>query len=418
MRLFPIKFLLISVVMAQPLCAQTLYVPGGTVGNISGSNVGVGTTSPRGRLHVNGDLKLGVGYGALSEVVSNAATILGNNVIAGAGTNTVTRYFDDPGYGTFLKINNLGLTFHNVSSQTYATEVSYDTGELFRITSGGNVGIGTTAPGAKLDVVGEIMARDSVIAYNSSNEGGRLRVQNGNKTGATTFDWSIWNMTGGYGNGLAFWRYYANGANAGPSFWLGDNGNIGIGTTAPDGKLNIMNAPSNWTANGWCKGLRLDGIHAIEFGGGATVKYGLGQSDDALYFFDTTSEDNSASAAYRMVLRAGNVGIGTTNPTQKLSVNGAIRAKEVIVDTSWSDYVFKPDYVLASLSEVEGVIKRDGHLPGIPSAQEVAEHGVSMGEMQSKLLAKIEELTLHQIALEKENRSLQERVHTLEQRPE
>jgi hypothetical protein len=111
---------------------------------------------------------------------------------------------------------------------------------------------------------------------------------------------------------------------------------------------------------------------------------------------------------------AGNVGIGTTSPTEKLSVNGKIRAKEVIVETTgWSDYVFAKGYKLASLSEVEQHIQRQGHLPGVPSAQEVAEKGVSVGDMQALLLAKIEELTLHQIAqekrignLEKENASL------------
>jgi hypothetical protein len=97
------------------------------------------------------------------------------------------------------------------------------------------------------------------------------------------------------------------------------------------------------------------------------------------------------------VNRAGNVGIGTTNPTQKLSVNGTVRAKEVIVDSGWSDFVFDKSYKLKALSETEAFIKAEKHLPNIPSAQEVAEHGVSVGEMQAKLLAKIEELTLHVI---------------------
>ena len=64
--------------------------------------------------------------------------------------------------------------------------------------------------------------------------------------------------------------------------------------------------------------------------------------------------------------------------------------------------MFDDSYRLAPLSEVESHIKAEKHLPGIPSAAEVAEHGVSMGDMQSKLLAKVEELTLHLIAQEKE----------------
>lgn len=81
--------------------------------------------------------------------------------------------------------------------------------------------------------------------------------------------------------------------------------------------------------------------------------------------------------------------------------------------TGWSDYVFAEDYRLAPLSEIEAHIKEKKHLPGIPSAAEVADRGVNVGDMQARLLAKIEELTLHQIAqdkriaaLERENASL------------
>ena len=104
----------------------------------------------------------------------------------------------------------------------------------------------------------------------------------------------------------------------------------------------------------------------------------------------------------------GNVGIGTTNPTHKLSVSGTIRAKEIIVDTGWADHVFEADYQIPSLEAVEQHIKRNKHLPGIPTAQEIAAKGVSLGEMQSLLLAKIEELTLHQIELNKRLRALEQ----------
>jgi hypothetical protein len=115
------------------------------------------------------------------------------------------------------------------------------------------------------------------------------------------------------------------------------------------------------------------------------------------------------------ILGNGNAGIGTTSPTEKLSVNGRIRAKEVIVEnTNWSDYVFADDYKLQSLTEVEVQIKTNKHLPGVPSAQEVAEKGVSIGDMQAVLLAKIEELTLHQIAQAKHQQAQDERIEALE----
>jgi len=100
----------------------------------------------------------------------------------------------------------------------------------------------------------------------------------------------------------------------------------------------------------------------------------------------------------------GPIGIGTTNPgTYKLAVNGKIHTKEVKVDLSgWSDFVFEKDYKLPTLTEVEKHITEKGHLKDIPSAKEVSENGIFLGEMDSKLLQKIEELMLYTIQQQKE----------------
>lgn len=103
----------------------------------------------------------------------------------------------------------------------------------------------------------------------------------------------------------------------------------------------------------------------------------------------------------------GNVGIGLTNPTEKLEVNGKIRAKEIKVETSgWPDYVFSPSYKKMPLAELEKFIQKNGHLPEIPSAKEVELNGVELGEMNKLLLKKIEELTLHLIEQGKEIEAL------------
>lgn len=105
---------------------------------------------------------------------------------------------------------------------------------------------------------------------------------------------------------------------------------------------------------------------------------------------------------------SGNVGIGTTTPIDKLSVNGRIRAQEVKVENAnWPDYVFKKSYSLSPLQEIEKHIQQNGHLPGIPSAAEVKQSGVNLGEMNAKLLEKIEELTLYVIELKKEITEIQ-----------
>jgi len=110
----------------------------------------------------------------------------------------------------------------------------------------------------------------------------------------------------------------------------------------------------------------------------------------------------------------GPLSIGTTTIGGfKLAVNGKIRATEIIVETGWADFVFEKGYDLPSLVEVEAHIKEKGHLKDIPSAKEVAENGIMLGEMNSKLLQKIEELTLYTIEQEKKIERMEALVQKL-----
>lgn len=104
-----------------------------------------------------------------------------------------------------------------------------------------------------------------------------------------------------------------------------------------------------------------------------------------------------------------NVGIGTASTdAYKLAVDGTIGAREIRVETAaWSDFVFYDDYKLPTLQEVEKHIKEKGHLKDIPSAKEVEQNGIYLGEMNAKLLQKIEELTLYIITQEKKIKSLE-----------
>ena len=113
-----------------------------------------------------------------------------------------------------------------------------------------------------------------------------------------------------------------------------------------------------------------------------------------------------------MVLKEnGNLGIGTTNPSNRLEVNGTIRSKEVKVEASpWPDYVFEEDYDLRSLEETEAYIKENKHLPEIPSAKEMEVNGVELGEMNMLLLKKVEELTLYLIQSNKEKEELSQQL--------
>ncbi|PWV56691.1 hypothetical protein [Chitinophaga sp. S165] len=94
----------------------------------------------------------------------------------------------------------------------------------------------------------------------------------------------------------------------------------------------------------------------------------------------------------------GFVGIGTTDPKARLAVNGDIYARAVkVTPDNWPDFVFESSYELPSLQELEQFITLHRHLPGIPSAKEVSEQGLDLGQNEARLLQKIEEMTLYLI---------------------
>lgn len=112
----------------------------------------------------------------------------------------------------------------------------------------------------------------------------------------------------------------------------------------------------------------------------------------------------------------GNVGIGTNDPKKLLDVKGTIHAQNIEVDLNgWSDFVFDKDYDLPTLQEVESHINKYNRLPDIPSEKQVKEEGINIGEMQAKLLQKIEELTLYTIQQEKRIDEQEKRIKELEE---
>jgi hypothetical protein len=261
------------------------------------------------------------------------------------------------------------------SSGSSAGNLAFATGntEWMRITSYGYIGIGTTTPGYKLD-----------IAKLTSGEPTSLKL--------------------------------SGSATRGIQMRMGDDysGTFGTRYSGAETFVSSNSYQSTILTDSWTKGVSTYGSTIAVLGISPTptspafqVKYSPANTTNGGMSSFFTSD-------LLTILGNGNVGIGTTSPSEKLSVNGRIRAKEVIVETTgWSDYVFDENHQLKPLSEVERHIKTARHLPGVPSAATVAGKGVSIGDMQAVLLAKIEELTLYLIAQEKRQSDQEQEIARL-----
>jgi hypothetical protein len=380
------RFTLLAALLTSPAFAQTNTFP-------NSGNVGIGTTTPQYKLQVvannpTGDNWLGAFSPGVDVNGNRMELILGYH---GAGADDFA----------FIQGHHEGVRWSPLILQRYD----------------GNVGIGTTSPQQKLAVNGYIDAQGFLPTTNFL-----IRTNpNDTQTFQTQGSLGKWVFTNNDGGGF-----------------------LGIGTTSPATKLDVFGPSASdisWVASlvnpytggtvGQGSGIKLQMDRAAawwgdkKWAGLAGVAEAAWSDKMALVIYTQgnigASPGNQPTEKMR-VTGEGNVGIGTANPTHKLAVNGTIKAKEVIVETSgWSDYVFADNYKLAPLSEVEAHIKANKHLPGIPSAAQVAENGVSLGDVQAALLAKIEEITLHQIAQQKElvslkaeNASLKSRVQQLE----
>lgn len=127
-----------------------------------------------------------------------------------------------------------------------------------------------------------------------------------------------------------------------------------------------------------------------------------GMSEVSQWFQGWSVVDEALSGTNTIEVPYANKFKGTVN------VDGLLRAKEVKVETGWADFVFDKNYKLLSLPEVEKYIQENGHLPGIPTEKVVGTNGVSLGEMNVRLLQKVEELTIYLIQHEKEISDLKE----------
>jgi hypothetical protein len=208
----------------------------------------------------------------------------------------------------------------------------------------------------------------------------------------------------------------APGISGGRFFLSGSTGNVGIGTASPQFTLDV-NGSSGFKGAVVLYGSNNGGqsntdspnliFQGTNYAGASMIsaprEETYGRRGFAISTHSDPSDTRNLVERFRITY-LGNVGIGTTTPDQKLTVNGAIHAKEVIVDLNIPapDYVFEKNYKLKSLDEINRYVTFNKHLPEIPSAKSMAKNGINVSELNMKLLQKVEELTLYLIDKDKE----------------
>jgi hypothetical protein len=286
-----------------------------------------------------------------------------------------------------------------------------------------NVGIGTLWPQYKLHVNGQgHFYQAAPVSFSPGEQGGHYFNGGGLSVSSQNLD----NFPAGIENNhlsfdgrriQAFVRRVDDGSvsdYAGSVVLNPIDGNVGIGTNyAPNRKLEIYKGrilftgaqdPANFVYGG------------IEFTNAAanSMRGFVGMANDELIgFYGFTG----GGYGLLMNVSTGNVSIGTVTGATgyKLSVGGKIMAEEIRVQSmaAWPDYVFKKEYRLPTLSELEKHIATHGHLPNIPDAKTIDKEGIKLGDMQTRMMEKIEELTLYIIQMDKDNRLLRQELDVL-----
>jgi hypothetical protein len=359
--------------------------------------VGIGTDNPTAKLDVFGSLRLRNGSeGANKVLVSDA-----DGVASWQDANTI-----EDGDWT---INGT---------------------DIYRLT--GNVGIGTDNPLGKFQV-GDGFNKINIGFLSGDENSDCITSYLGFNAAKTTTGW-VFNSNGTHNGGAVIMasnsgqlnfiiKRNPNGAGIGGECVLGtgtsdetlDNnqllartkmvidpfGNVGIGTTIPAQTLEVKGTLRVGDGNTNFLDVWYDGAHNIIDAKGADLLINYYENKNCVIGPGSLTASGVFTAQQNAFFDA-NVGIGTTAVSgARLSVEGIIRARRVLVNNTWADYVFETNYQLMPLADLETYITTKKHLPNVPTAQDIEKDGVDLGEINKILVEKVEELTLYIISMNK-----------------
>jgi hypothetical protein len=383
---------------------------GSHIYNSNAGYVGIGTSTPNSGLELRG-----TGIGAQQRLTDATS---GNSLVlqAGAGGNLkVTGY----NYGT------------GIAQPLY---LSFDGANTYMNPNGGRVGIGTINPDVfyLLDVAGPVKSTGNATHFVAHTTGGdnswaRLYMRSGPGTIGTQ-SWFIGTSRNYVGNQLYIGDETFNHTrfsiqpNNGPIYM---QGSVGINTYPPEngyvfdvaGPVKTFGNTTHFVAhttggdNSWARlymrsGPGISGQQSWFIG---TSRNYVGNQ---LYIGDETFNHTrfTINPNNGLIWMSTNVGVGinTTNTAgYMLAVNGKIHSTELVIESGWADYVFDKNYKLRPLTEVEKFIQQNKHLPNIPSAKSIEENGLNVGDVQKRMMEKIEELTLYIIEQDKRIKNLE-----------
>lgn len=395
--------------------------------------VGIYTNTPVGKFQIVAD----------DDATEDSTLVFTDGGALGIGTNNPTvgivevHQQNDNSNGGVSVLNSAGTLglrlWADAINQGRVDASAAGNGNLILNSNGlGNVGIGTSNPTEKLEIQGGgIQLNDTAgigfrgeIPRNAPVTADQARIYYKNDFPNGSNDALIIEKTDGNQPNPDGGVYFINTGNDNikqTALAIRGSGNVGVGTNTPSIKLQVGDlADTNDLTN--------DGLFITDPDGpiirmrvAGTNEYYVEVPDsltsNRMYFKRT-----NLTTIPTLALVNDNVGIGIFDPTQALDVNGNIRASGNFISGATTltvpDYVFekyykgesklKEDYRFKSLDEIENFTKQNGHLPGIPSAQEIKETD-EFNVTQSSLnnLEKIEELYLHIIQLNKEKKALE-----------
>ena len=371
-------------------------------------NVGIGTLSPDKKLHVDGESyfngNVGIGTSSPTKMlhVEGQSCFTGN---MGVGTTTPSKQLHVVGESYFN--GNVGIGTSSPTKKLHVNGESYFSGTA---SFNGKVGIGTTTPQRRLDVAGGIGSSGLYVNHTTTDNYAIATQITVNRdltkaivvSNTTVSPSTAFNV---YANGIVnAKKIYVESFTLSPGAmdvsWYDDaaikfrvsgrsyfKDSVGIGTSNPSSRLHVV-------GNSYFNG-----------------NIGIGTSSPSRKLH--VSGDSYFT---------GNVGIGTNDLSgYKLKVDGKINCAEVVItaggkgdeDDEWPDYVFDENYSLRSLEEVATYIKQNRQLPEMPSAVEVSEKGINIGELNTLLLKKVEELTLYILQQNEKMTNMQKQIDQL-----